>query len=77
MQGNVEVQNSPAGMFDNEEAIQRPEIKCGNGEEVERGNHFTMVVQKSAPLAGFGFVRNPLQLLQIARHGRFGNVETE
>ena len=77
MERNVEVQNAPAGMFNNEEAVQRAEIKVGNGEEVERGNYFTMVVQKSVPLAGSACVRNPLQPLQIARHGRFGDVETE
>jgi hypothetical protein len=60
MAGNVEVQNAPAAMFDNEEAVQRSEIKVGNGEEVERGNYFTMIVQKSVPLAAFAFVRNAL-----------------
>jgi hypothetical protein len=77
MEANVEVENAPAGMFDNEEAIQGAEIKVRNGEEVERSNHFTMVAQKSVPLAGFALVRNPLQPLQIARHSRFGDVETE
>lgn len=77
MERSVEVQNTVAGMFDNKEAIQRAEVKVRNGEEVERSNHFTMVVQKSAPLAGFAFVRNALQPLEIARHGGFGDVETE
>lgn len=58
MERNVEVQNAPAGMFDNEEAMHRAEIKVWNGEEVERRNHLTMVVQKSVSLAGFAFVRN-------------------
>ena len=68
MERNVEVQNAPTGIFDNEEAVQRAEIKVGNGEEIERSNHFTMVVQKRVPLAGFVFVWNPLQLLQVARY---------
>jgi hypothetical protein len=61
MERNVEVQNAPAGMFDNEEAVQCAEIKVRDGEEVERSNHFTMVVQKSVPLAGFACVWNALQ----------------
>ena len=77
MERNVEVQNAPAGIFDDEEAVQGAEIKVGNGEEVERSNRITMVVQKSVPLAGFVSVWNPLQLLQVARYGRFGDVETE
>ena len=51
MERNIEVQNAPATMFDNEEAVQSAEIKVGNGEEVERGNGFAMVVQKSEPLS--------------------------
>src|ERR1700760_2440304 len=62
-------------MFDNEEEVQGTEIEVRNGEEVERGNHFTMIVQKSVPPAGFALVRNPLQPLQVARHSRFRDVE--
>jgi hypothetical protein len=36
-----------------------------------------MVGQKSVPLTGFAFVRNALQLLQITRHGRFRDVESQ
>jgi len=34
MERNIEMQNAPAGMFDNEEAVQGTEIQVGNGEEV-------------------------------------------
>jgi hypothetical protein len=71
------MQNAPTGMFDNEEAVQGTEIKVGKGEEVEGGNDFTMVDQKSVPLTGFAFVRNAFQLLQTTRHGRFRDVESE
>jgi hypothetical protein len=53
MERNVEVQNAPPGMFDSEEAVQSAEIEIGNSEEVERGNGFAMIVQKSQPLARF------------------------
>ena len=55
MERCVEVQNAPATMLNNEEAIQSPEIKIGNGEEVERSDGFTMIVQKSQPLARLAF----------------------
>ena len=70
----VEMQNAPAGMFDNEEAVQGTEIMVGDGKEVEGGNDFTMVDQKSVRLTGFAFIRNAPQLLQITRHGRFRDV---
>jgi hypothetical protein len=77
MEGNVEVQNAPPGMFDNEETVQSAEPKVRNGEEVERGNGFAMIVQKREPLTSLALVRDALELLQIARHSRFGDVEAE
>jgi hypothetical protein len=77
MEGNVEVQNASASMFDNEETVQRPGIKVGNGEEVECGKRFTMIVQKGAPSASFAFVRNALQPLQTTRYSRFGDLEAK
>lgn len=77
MERNVEMQNASAIMFNGEEAIQGAEPKVRNGEEVECGNRFAMVVQKSEPLAGFAFVRKALQPLQITRHGRFGDLEAQ
>ena len=77
MERNVEMQNAPAGMFDNEEAVQGTEIQVGNGEEVERGNRFAMIIQKSQPLTGLVLLWDALQTLQIARHGRLGDAETE
>jgi hypothetical protein len=40
MERNVEMQNAPVGMFDDEEAVQSAEIKVGNDEEVEHSNGF-------------------------------------
>jgi hypothetical protein len=77
MERCVEVQNAPPTMLNNEEAIQSAEIKIGNGEEVERRDGVTMIVQKGQPLARVAFLWRALEPLQIARHGRFGNVETE
>ena len=77
MERNVEVQNVPAAMLNDEEAVQRSETKVGNREEVESGNGFAMVVQKSKLLTGLVFLRDALEALEIARHGGFGDVETE
>jgi len=77
MERNVEVQNVPADKFNDEEAVQRAETKVGSREEVESGNGFAMVVQKSKPLPGLVFLRDALDALEIARHCGFGDVETE
>jgi hypothetical protein len=37
--------NAAAGIFDKDEVVQGAEIKVGNGEEVEGGNSFAMIVQ--------------------------------
>jgi hypothetical protein len=77
MERNVEVQNASAAMFDDEKTVQRSETKVGNREEIESGDNFAMVVQKSEPLIGLVFLGDALEALEIARHGRFGDVETE
>jgi hypothetical protein len=77
MERDVEVQNAPAIMFKSEEAIQAAEPKVRNSEQVECGNRLAMVIQESAPLAGFAFGRNVLQPLQIVRHGGFGDLEAQ
>jgi hypothetical protein len=47
MECDVKVQNAPATMFNDEEAVQGSETKVGNGEEVERGNGFAVVFRKA------------------------------
>jgi hypothetical protein len=42
----VEVQNSSAAVFDDEEAIKSSELQCGNREEVEGGDDLAMVVEE-------------------------------
>jgi hypothetical protein len=54
--GNVAVQNPPPVMGDDEEAIEHAESQRRHGEEVHRGNRFSVVIQESSPtLAGSGF----------------------
>jgi hypothetical protein len=77
MQGYVEVQDAPPVVFHREEAVQGTEREARNCEEVECGDDFSMVVQKSEPLFGFALVWRALETLQIAGHGGFGDLESQ
>ena len=46
MTGNVEVENAPAVMADDEEAVQKAESDAGYGKEVHGGDGFAMVAKK-------------------------------
>jgi hypothetical protein len=47
--GNVAVQNPPPVMGDDEEAIEHAESQRRHGEEVHRGDRFSVVIQESSP----------------------------
>ncbi len=49
MRGGIEVQDATATMLDHEEAIEDSEVQSRHCEEIQAGNHFSMVVQKSEP----------------------------
>jgi len=46
MTRNVEVENAPAVMADDEEAVQQAESDGGYGKEVHGGDGFAMVAKK-------------------------------
>jgi hypothetical protein len=56
----IEMQSAAAVMFDREEAIQRPERKAWNREEVQRREHFAVIVQESKPLLSLALLRSAL-----------------
>jgi hypothetical protein len=58
---DVEVQDSPPTVRDDQKAV----------------DDLTVVVEEGQPLRGLALVRMTLQLLKIARHGGFGNRESE
>ena len=43
---NIEMQDSPSMMLDDEETVEDAERQGGNGEKVTGGNHFAMVLRK-------------------------------
>ena len=49
MPGHVEVKNTPAIMRDYEEAVKHAECHCRHGEEIHRGDRFTVVAQECCP----------------------------
>ena len=64
-------------MFDDKEAVECLKRQRRNGKEVEDGDHVAMVVQKRLPALGSAFVQLVLELFQIARDGRFGDLEAK
>ena len=53
MLGNIEMEDLASVMIDDKEAVQDPETKGRNGEEIHRGNDVTMIAQKGAPKFAF------------------------
>ena len=49
MPGHVEVKNTPPVMRDHEEAAKHAECHCRYGEEINRGDRLTVVVQEGCP----------------------------
>ena len=64
-------------MFDDKEAVECLKRQRRNGKEVEGGDHFAMVVQERSPALGSAFVQSVLELFQISRDGRFGDLEAK
>src|SRR5512139_1800526 len=53
MFGDIEMEDLASAMIDDKEAVQDPECKGRNGEEIHRGNNVTMIAQKSNPKFAF------------------------
>jgi hypothetical protein len=69
------VHNAPPIMRNDEEAIEYAEGERRHGEEIHRGNGFTMIVQKRRPsLCRLGIPRG---FPHPALHGSFRNVEAK
>jgi len=74
---DVEVQDSPPTVRDDKKAVEGAKRQARNGEKVKGADDLTVVVEEGQPLRGLALVRMTLQLLKIARHGGFGNRESE
>jgi len=77
MRGGVEMENAAPMMLDDEEAVQHTEAQRGHGEKVEGRDHLAVVLEECLPALHLRFVGLARPLLQIARHGGFGNLKSE
>src|ERR1019366_4236171 len=75
MASDVEVQNAPAIMTDDEEAVQHPKSESGDGEEIHGRDSFPMIAQKGQPaLRGLRVLGRSFH---PAGNGSFRQVEAE
>ena len=75
MGSNVEMQDPPTIMIDDDEAVEHAERKRGNGEEIHRRDGFPMVVKKGKPAPGR--IRSPGGSFHPPRDCSLGNIESE
>ena len=75
MPGDIEVDDAPAVVADDEEAVQEVEGEGGNGEEVHGRDGFAMITKKCPPTLG------RLRISGCASHpagdGAFGNLKAQ
>src|SRR6516225_1753855 len=75
MLGAVEMQDTPAIVADDKEAVEDAEADRGHGEEVHGRNRFPVIRKKCAPALGWlGISRNPLH---PAGDGSLGDIEAQ
>jgi len=75
---DIEVQDTPTVVTDDEKAIERGEGDRRNREEVHRGNRFTVITEKGKPAPGWLRIsRRPFQISQSIRqaHGSCSSCE--
>ena len=75
MLGDVEVQDAPAVMGDDEKTVEHTESDRRHSEKVHRRNGFPVVAQESEPT--FAGLRISRCSAHPAGDGSFGNIETE
>ena len=71
---DIAVQNLPTLMIDHEETIQQLEGDRRYGEEIERHDHFAMVIQERQPTSSR--ITSPVDWAQIPSNRSLGDVET-
>ena len=75
MLGDADLQNPPAIVADDKEAVEDAEGDGGNGEEVHGRNRFSVIRKKRAPALGWpGLPRGPFH---PARDGSLRNLEPQ
>jgi hypothetical protein len=75
MPRDIEMQNAPASVADDEETVEHPERDGRDRKQVHGGDGFSMITQKGEPTLGrIGISRCPAH---PAGDGPFGNIKTE
>jgi hypothetical protein len=75
MSRDVEVQNTPPSMIDDEKAVEHTECESWDGEEVHGSDSFSVVTQKGRPAPGWlGISGSPTH---PTGDGSLGDIETE
>jgi hypothetical protein len=72
---DIEVQDTPTIVTDDEKAIERPEGDRRNGEEVHRGNRFPVITEKGKP--ALGRLRIPRCPFHPTRDRSLRDIKTE
>ena len=72
---NVDVQDAPPIMTDDEEAVEHAERNRGHREEIHGGNRFPMVAKEGQP--ALGLVRTSRRSLHPTGDGSLGKFKTE
>ena len=75
MSGHVEMQDAPPIMRYDKETVQYAEGQRRHGEEVHRGNRFSVIAQEGRP--SFCRFRAPRRSPHPAQHRSLGNIETQ
>ena len=75
MAGDIEVQDAPPAVIDDEKAVEHAEGEGGDSKEVHGRDDFSMIPQKRKPT--LGGLRVPRGALHPPGNGSFGNVEAQ
>lgn len=75
MSGDVEVQNAPAIMADDKEAVKHPERDRWNGTEIHGGDGFAVITDKGKPAIARPAVTR--RAFHPARNGSLGNIKIQ
>jgi hypothetical protein len=73
--GDIEMQDSPAIMTDDKEAIQHAERDCGHGEEVHGCNRLSVIAQEGEP--ALGWLGVSWRMAHPARNCAFRDIEAQ
>jgi hypothetical protein len=75
MAGDVEMQDLPSSVLDDEKAVKQLKRQSRHREKVESGDHLAVIMEEGQP--GFPRVTSTTNLPQVSSHGPFRLLEPE